>query len=215
MLALKGCVLSTLGVGSGDVVGELTRRLMEWYSANRREFPWRVGMSSEWQVALTAILLRKTRAETVAKHYREIVTALRSPEHALRLGVEGIERLLRPLGLHRTRARQIHALAGRWGSGSSELPGLGPYARALIECLVHRRLVPVLDVNTVRVVKRVLGVESAEEAVGRIVEHAGTCEANLALMDFAALVCTARRPRCGKCPLRDLCAYASQSGLDA
>ena len=192
----------------GDAVSELARRLMEWYSANKREFPWRVGMGSEWQAALTAILLRKTRAETVAKHYREIVTALESPEHALRLGVEGIERLLKPLGLHRTRARQIHALAERWGCGSSELPGLGPYARALIECLAHRRLVPVLDVNTVRVVKRVLGAEDAEEAIRRVVERAGTCEANLALMDFAALVCRARRPRCGECPLRDLCRHA-------
>jgi A/G-specific adenine glycosylase len=196
-------------MASGDALSELARRLMEWYSANRREFPWRVGMSSEWQAALTAILLRKTRAETVAKHYREILSALETPERALSLGVEGIERLLRPLGLHRTRARQIHALARAWGSGSPELPGLGPYARALIECLARRRLVPVLDVNTVRVVKRVLGAENVEEVVRRVVERAGTCEANLALMDFAALVCRARRPRCGACPLRDLCVQAA------
>uniref|UniRef100_A0A7C4B9T8 HhH-GPD domain-containing protein n=1 Tax=Thermofilum pendens TaxID=2269 RepID=A0A7C4B9T8_THEPE len=192
----------------GDVLGEIARRLVEWYSANRRDFPWRVGMGSEWQAALTAVLLRKTKAETVAKHYREIVSALATPEHALRLGVEGIERILRPLGLHRTRARQIHALALKWSSGSTELPGLGPYARALIDCLAHRRLVPVLDVNTVRVVQRVLGAGSAEEAVRRIVELAGTCEANLALMDFAAILCRARKPRCGECPLRDLCSYA-------
>jgi len=129
-------------------------------------------------------------------------------EHALHLGVEGVERVLRPLGLHRTRARQIHALALKWGSGSAELPGLGPYARALIDCLAHRRMVPVLDVNTVRVVQRVLGAGNAEEAVRRIVELAGTCEANLALMDFAAMLCRARKPRCGECPLRDLCSYA-------
>jgi A/G-specific adenine glycosylase len=197
--------------GSVDAVSEFTRRLMEWYSANRRDFPWRVGMGSEWQVALTAILLRKTRAETVAKHYHRIISALPTPEHALQLGVEEIERLLKPLGLHRTRARQIHALAGSWGSKASDLPGLGPYAKALINCLAHRQPVPVLDVNTVRVIKRAFGSERAEGIVEQIVMQAGTCEANLALMDFAALVCTARKPKCSKCPVRDLCIQATSA----
>jgi len=187
---------------------ELARRVMEWYSVNKRQFPWRVGMRDEWVVALTAILLRKTRAESVAKHYSRIVASIGSPQRALELGVEGIEELLRPLGLHRTRARQIYALAENWGKGGKS--GLGPYALSLIDCLLRGRLVPVVDVNTRRVVSRFFGIEEARvgEVLAEAVRAAGTCELNLALMDLAATVCKPRRPACNKCPLAGLCAYA-------
>lgn len=184
-------------------------KLMEWYRENKRSFPWRVGMESEWTAALTAVLLRKTRAETVAKHYNKIIQALNTPEHALILRVDEIESLLQPLGLHRTRARQIRRLAEAWGRGG-ELPGLGPYALSLIDCLHRRKLVPVVDVNTARVICRFFGVERSkvEEALRTVVELAGTCEMNLAVMDYAAMVCTARKPKCSSCVLAAECAYA-------
>lgn len=186
-------------------------KLVEWYKVNKREFPWRVGMGDEWRVALTGILLRKTRAETVAKHYERVMSSLSTPERAVELGVKGIEELLRPLGLHRTRARQIYELAKAWRSGG-HLPGVGPYALSLIDCLARGKLVPVVDVNTARVVKRVFGVGSLEEVkelLQKAVLSAGTCELNLALMDFAAGICTAWKPRCESCFLRDTCAYAA------
>lgn len=198
-------------VKSSSDLSSFVARIVEWFSANRREFPWRVGMLSEWQAALTAILLRKTRAETVAKHYKVIISSLSAPEKAVEMGVQGIEQLLRPLGLHRTRAAQIYKLAKAWGGGT-RLPGLGPYAKSLIDCLVHGKPVPVMDVNTFRVLSRVFGVsdfKEARELLERAVIEAGTCELNLALMDFSAKICRARKPRCGSCPLRAMCLYVS------
>ncbi len=198
-------------MGQSGKVAAFAGRLLEWFKENKREFPWRVGMSDEWRAALTGILLRKTRAETVAKHYERIVGPLSTPEKAVELGMDSIEKLLEPLGLHRTRARQIYELAKSWRSGSRS-PGLGPYALSLIECLARGKLVPVVDVNTVRVVKRVFGAEDVEEVrelLREAVLSAGTCELNLAVMDFAARVCTARRPRCESCPLEDLCLHCA------
>ena len=177
-------------------------RLMEWYKSNKRSFPWRVGMSSKWITALTAILLRKTRAETVAKHYERIIKALETPERTLQLSVEEIEELLKPLGLHKTRARQIRQLAEAWGK-QEKLPGLGPYTLSLIDCLHKRKLVAVIDVNTARVASRFFGVDEkrVEEVLREAVKTAGTCELNLAIMDFAAKICTPRKPKCNKCTL--------------
>lgn len=204
----------TNSVGSA-AIEQFARLVMGWYSVNKRSFPWRVGMVDGWTTALTAILLRKTRAETVAKHYAKVIQALASPKHVLSLSLENIEELLKPLGLYRTRARQIHRLAQAWGEGG-RLPGIGPYAISLMECLHRGKLVPIIDVNTKRVVERVFGAkgEEAEGILRKSVEAAGTCELNLAVMDLAAKVCTSRKPKCSICPLSSLCHHARGGALE-
>lgn len=194
--------------------GELARNLMRWYRENKREFPWRIGgVRSEWEALVTAFLLRKTRAETVAKYYGKILSNLSTPERALELGVEGISELLKPLGLHKTRAKQLYELAKAIREGvRGKLPGVGPYTLSLVRCLCFGELVPVIDVNVIRVINRLYGVKEQREIESILAEEvraAGTCELNLALMDFAALVCKARKPRCNECPISALCSTFS------
>ncbi|MEM3944759.1 MAG: hypothetical protein QXJ59_11815, partial [Thermofilaceae archaeon] len=77
------------------------------------------------------------------------------------------------------------------------------------DCLHKRKLVAVVDVNTARVASRFFGVDKGkvEEVLRKAVEAAGTCELNLAIMDFAARICTPRKPKCGVCTLTETCAY--------
>jgi A/G-specific adenine glycosylase len=82
---------------SAETVEVVASKLMEWYARHKRQFPWRVGMRDDWRVLVTAFLLRKTRAETVAKHYDRVLAALSSPEKVLKLGVEGVEGRAHPL----------------------------------------------------------------------------------------------------------------------
>jgi len=195
-----------------ETVKVVASKLMEWYARCKRQFPWRVGMRDDWRVLVTAFLLRKTRAETVAKHYDRVLAALSSPEKALELGVKGIEDFLKPLGLHRVRARQLYELAKALLEGrGGRLPGVGPYTEALVRCLNRGELVPAVDVNVQRVVARLFGTSDRRrvwELASQLVKAAGTCELNLAVMDLAALVCRARKPRCGECPLAAYCEYA-------
>ena len=197
---------------SAETVEIVASKLMEWYARHKRQFPWRVGMRDDWRVLVTAYLLRKTRAETVAKHYDMVLAALSSPGKVLELGVEGVEKVLKPLGLHRVRARQLYELAKALAEGrGGKLPGVGPYTEALVRCLSRGELVPAVDVNVQRVVARLFGVgdrRQLEELASQLVKAAGTCELNLAVMDLAALVCRARKPRCGECPLAAYCVYA-------
>ena len=195
--------------------GEFAARLMAWYANNKREFPWRVGAHDEWTAYLTAFLLRKTKAETVAKHYKRLVSALPNPQAAIELGVEGLQELLKPLGLYRVRAKQLYGLAVALTEGKLDrLPGVGPYTEALVRCLSKGELVPVVDVNVVRVIGRVFGVKNFREVweiMKREVEAAGSCELNLAVMDFAALVCKPHRPACQRCPLTDKCTFRQKT----
>jgi len=197
---------------SAERVKAVAARLMEWYARHKRQFPWRIGMHESWSVLVTAFLLRKTRAETVAKHYDRVLDALSSPEKALELGVKGIEDVLKPLGLYRVRARQLYELAKALMEGrGGRLPGVGPYTEALVRCLSRGEPVPAVDVNVQRVVTRLFWTSDrrqVEKLASQLVEAAGTCELNLAVMDLAAFVCRARKPRCGECPLAAYCEYA-------
>jgi len=94
----------------------------------------------------------------------------------------------RALNLHR--AAQIVVEQG-WPNNLTELPGVGPYTAAALECFAFGQPVLPVDVN-----------------VGRVLERTGAAfgsEAAQALFDLGATVCLARVPRCGVCPLADGC----------
>jgi len=95
-----------------------------------------------------------------------------------------------------------------------ELPGIGRYTAAAIACFAFQRPVTVMDTNIRRVLGRVLtgygdvdgdaGWMLAEAAAPRDGTRASAW--HQALMDLGATVCSTRRPKCGDCPVNDLCA---------
>ncbi len=80
----------------------------------------------------------------------------------------------------------------------------------------------IVDSNIVRLFKRYFGIKTSKE--GRrdkhVVEIAKAYasgkdprKANLALLDFAALICLPRNPKCTLCPLSNAChLYESSQG---
>lgn len=74
----------------------------------------------------------------------------------------------------------------------------------------------IVDSNVVRVFKRYFGIETSKEGrrdkhvielAKRYVECDNPKDANLALIDFAALVCTPGKPLHEKCPVQEGCRY--------
>lgn len=98
------------------------------------------------------------------------------------------------------------------------LPGVGNYTASAILCFAFGRDVPVADVNIVRVLSRifhkcytpaqVLAEKDIVPLAERLVPAGDGYRWHQALMDFGALICTARRPSCSRCPLSDLCLSA-------
>ena len=98
------------------------------------------------------------------------------------------------------------------------LPGVGDYTAAAIATFAYGRRHVVLDTNVRRVLARVAtGVElpaasvtKAERTLAAELLPADAPTAatwSVAVMELGALVCTAAGPRCGACPVADLCAW--------
>ncbi len=99
------------------------------------------------------------------------------------------------------------------------LPGVGPYTARAVLAFAFGRDVGVLDTNAARVIARaVAGRPLDRPALQRAADDAVPAgrgwEWNQAVLDLGADVCTARRPRCGACPLESLCAWRSVGGPD-
>jgi A/G-specific adenine glycosylase len=131
--------------------------------------------------------------------------------------------------------RRPHHLAGdpQHGSGVGigsltwalqQYPGVGPYTSAMVALLLGEDGVPPVDANLRRVGDRAAAdgdgdrwlaglfaaCMNAGEAEGLAPQFGRPVRYELAshLMDLGHYVCTARRPRCGACPVRAWCAEA-------
>ena len=89
--------------------------------------------------------------------------------------------------------------------------------RRRISVFAHGRREAVVGVNVVRIFGHLWGISVPRYGLRKSRQIASVAreygltskprQANWALLDLGALVCTARNPRCGKCPLRAECAY--------
>jgi A/G-specific adenine glycosylase len=127
------------------------------------------------------------------------------------------------------RALRLHAAAtamrdehgGEVPSTEAELltlPGVGVYTAAAVAAFAFGERTTVVDTNIRRVLARArTGAQYPAPALTRAElglaaslvprDRADSATWNVAVMELGALVCTARAPRCGHCPVADLCAW--------
>jgi A/G-specific adenine glycosylase len=98
------------------------------------------------------------------------------------------------------------------------LPGVGPYTARAIAVFAYGRRHPVVDTNVRRVIARAVGGQgqagpaatARDLAAMDALLPADEPEAavfNAGMMELGAIVCTARDPKCGACPLAGMCRW--------
>jgi len=95
------------------------------------------------------------------------------------------------------------------------LKGVGGYTAAAIFSISYGMPYPVVDGNVFRVISRYMGIgtpidsgrgkKEITEWANRLIDKTQPALYNQAIMDFGALLCTPKSPRCTECPLADRC----------
>lgn len=208
----------------------LARDLLAWAEANGRKLPWRSATASTYEKIAVEVLLQRTTAAAVAKFYDRFFSRFGSWEMLARSTPEDLEEFLKPLGLWRRRANSLLGLARHAASvgglfpadpaSHAEIPAVGQYVSNAIMVFQHGRPSPLLDVNMARVIERFVRPRRLadirydpwlQEAARWYARGTNCVAANWAILDFAALVCKARRPLCEICPVNRRCSYSQAS----
>jgi A/G-specific adenine glycosylase len=176
--------------------------LLDWYAANRRDLPWR-RTTDPYAILVSEVMLQQTQVARVVPRYLAWLERWPTAASLAHAPVAAVLREWVGLGYNRRalRLREACAVVAQrgWPDDLTELPGVGPYTAAALGAFAFGRDTVALDTNVRRVFRR-LGRELAPRAgEGPLF--------NQATIELGALVCRARAPRCGTCPLEAQCPW--------
>lgn len=206
--------------------------LIDWYTAHRRDLPWR-KTKDPYAILLSEIILQQTRVDQGLDYYHRFLETFPEVSDLASASEQEVLNLWQGLGYY-SRARNLHKAAKRivelnsFPDTSSELlklPGVGPYTSAAIASFAFDEVIPVLDGNVFRFIARLLCIEadpSNEQAkkvirtfLGSIIPKEDAASFNQALMEFGSLQCKPQKPNCETCPLNSECIAFKQSKVSS
>ena len=180
--------------------------------------------SSVFELLAAVLLSAQATDAGVNKATRALFAAAATPQRMLALGVEGLERYIRSIGLYRTKARNLIAtcqlLIERHGGevprsleALQALPGVGRKTANVVLNVAFGEPTFAVDTHVFRVCNRTglapgrtpydveLGLQSRVPGPYRTDAHQW-------LMLHGRYVCLARRPLCQLCGVIDVCDFA-------
>lgn len=198
--------------------------LLSWYASHKRDLPWRAS-SDPYRVWISEIILQQTRVDQGMAYFFRFVERFPDVIALADADESDVLRLWQGLGYY-SRARNLHATArlirdeygGAFPSSYERLirlPGIGPYTAAAISSICFGEVKAVVDGNVIRVLSRVFGLdEPSDSSAGKklfqtladeLISSFSPGDFNQAIMDFGALQCVPRSPRCTDCPFAEVC----------
>ena len=198
------------------------KRLLKWYDESGRDLPWR-RTEDPYKILLSEVMLQQTQVDRVIPKFHEFLQKYPTVQDLAEAKPEDVRKTWYPLG-YNIRPYRLHGIAcetmerygGNIPSEEEELlsmKGIGRYTAGAIQSFAFQKDAAILDTNVIRVLHRVFmgkgdpkKQKTALWMLSEILIPKGKgYDFNQGLMDFGALVCTARKPFCLLCPMRDIC----------
>ena len=206
----------------GSLKRRFQHRLLKWYGANGRDLPWR-KTSDPYHILVSEVMLQQTQVDRVIPKYQEFLDRYPGFQELAAAPVADVRKTWYPLG-YNVRPERLHSIAcetvvrygGTLPKEAEQLlsfKGIGRYTAGAIRSFAFKEAAPILDTNVMRVLHRVFigkgDSKNQKTLLWKLSEDLiprGKCyDFNQAIMDFGAIVCTARDPYCLLCPMKALC----------
>lgn len=183
-----------------------------------------IGKTSNFKLLISTVLSQRTRDENTWKASKQLFSVARTPKTLYKLPLNKIEKLIRPSGPYRQKAKRIKeisriiledykGLVPRTREELMRLPGVGYKTADIV--LSYGFGVPTIAVDThvnripkrIGIVNKKANVEEAREKLESLIKGKKRFLVNLGLVRFGQEICKPVNPRCGECPLKKICKH--------
>ncbi len=200
-------------------------KLLNWYSINKRNLPWR-HTDDSYKIWISEVMLQQTRVEAVKEYYHRFLVQLPDIESLAAVSEDNLLKLWEGLGYY-SRARNLKKCAEKVLSLGykklpnteeeiKNLPGIGPYTAGAILSIAYHQCVPAIDGNVMRILSRVF--EDSRDMLKKSVqeEYRSLLKSFMkekyardfteSFIELGALICLPNgTPKCLECPFRSIC----------
>lgn len=204
--------------------GFFSEKIVEWYEEHHRDLPWR-NTQEPYKIWLSEIILQQTRViqglpyyQKFIRNYPTIKLLAAAPEREVLRLWQGLGYYTRARNLHKCAIEIVENMRGKFPQTFSELrnlPGIGDYTAAAIASFSFNERVAVVDGNVFRVLSRVFGIDKDiaspqgrkffSDVANTLVSEDRPATYNQAIMEFGALQCIPKNPKCDDCVLKKGC----------
>lgn len=199
-----------------------SRKLIEWYTQVKRDFPWR-KTSDPWRILVSELMLQQTRASVVIPYYNaflekfpDAAALADAPEQDLLAAWSGLGYYSRARNLQNA-AKQVVAMGGFPSEYQTirALKGVGDYTAAAVGSIAFSLPYAVLDGNVMRVTARltddagdigsVKTKQRLQAVADNLMDRKRPGAFNQGMMELGATICLPRNPQCLLCPVSEFC----------
>jgi A/G-specific adenine glycosylase len=209
---------------SAPSLAPIRGRILDWFANERRDLPWR-HTREPWAVLVSEVMLQQTQASRIADRFPPFMARFPTPQSMADTSDADVLAAWAGLGYNR-RALQLRRAARElvvngWPrdvAGLQGLPGIGAYTARAVAAIAFGRPVGAVDTNVRRWLTRRFALaddapaatlqglaDALAAAGGSRTSELAAADWMHASMEFGARVCSARRPRCGDCPVSRGC----------
>jgi endonuclease-3 len=203
------------------------RAIYQRFHAANPEPRGELEYASPFELLVAVILSAQATDKSVNLATRELYKKANTPQALHKLGVAGLERYIKRIGLFRTKARNIIATCGillekhggevpRGRDALQALPGVGRKTANVVLNIAFGEPTIAVDTHIFRIANRsglAPGKDplAVEQKLLKVTPEEYRLHAHHWLILHGRYVCTARSPRCGDCLIRDLCEYRGKT----
>jgi len=183
--------------------------------------------SSPFELLVAVILSAQATDRSVNLATRELYKKANTPQALLALGVKGVERYVKSIGLYRTKAKNIIATCRllleqhggevpRDREALQALPGVGRKTANVVLNIAFGEPTIAVDTHIFRISNRT-GLApgkdplAVEQKLLKVVPAEFRQHAHHWLILHGRYVCLARKPRCPECLVSDLCDFRGKT----
>jgi len=221
-MAIKDRLMNSVYIDP-ERLEQFIEKITEFGLSRLGAYPWRLERDP-YRIFVAEVLLQRTRTQQVVPVYENFIKKFPTIQSLANATDDEIMQVIKPLGLA-YRARRLKKVANilveRYGGRFPEeldellkLPGVGNYIAGVLMCFAFGKRFPVLDSNVRRVLSRVFGIVFPTDAhkrpgvlqmLEKFFPSQRVREFVIGLLDLGINVCLPKNPRCGLCPLKNIC----------